>query len=127
MSNKYLYMVLGAIVTVVWYYVGNLAYFSYGTPGLSEAWWLGTVLAVGLGAGSTGGTCAVTVLVESIKGYVSTLILLAIVAFVGHGVYVLVTMQTIADPAMWAKVVLTFVVSGFLTNLMFSYLKKANA
>jgi uncharacterized membrane protein YkvI len=120
-------MVVGAIVAVVWFYTGHSAYYSSGTPDISDTWWYAMVLAVGLGAGSTGGDDVVSIFVESIKGYVSTLILLAIFALVGHSVYVLAVEHTAPDIAELAKVVITVVVSGFLTNMTLSYLRKANA
>jgi len=125
MSNKYLYMVVGAIVAVVWFYTGHSAYYSGGSADMSDIWWVGMILVIGLGAGSTGGSDVGSIFVESIKGYVPTLILLVIVGIVGHSLYVLVTAHTAPGAADLAKTVIAFVVSGFLTNMMLSYLRKA--
>ncbi|MCF8474347.1 MAG: hypothetical protein K9G26_06575 [Emcibacter sp.] len=126
MSNKYLYMVVGAIVIAIWFYTGQTAYYGSAT-GMSDDWWYGAMLAIGLGAGSTGGVCAGTIFVESIKGYISTLIILAIVPLVGYCFYSLAFMQTMPVPEELGKVVISIVVSGFLTNMALSYLRKANA
>lgn len=127
MSNKYLYMVVGAIIGAVWFYTGQSAYYSTGATGMSDDWWYAMVLAVGLGAGSTGGNDVVSIFVESIKGYISTLIILAIFSLVGYCLYTLVVMRATPDIAEVVKVVVSFVVSGLLTNMILSYLRKANA
>lgn len=127
MNNKYLYMVVGAIVVVVWFYTGRSAYYSGGSTSISDSWWLAMVLAVGLGAGSTGGDNVVSIFVEAIKGYVPTLILLAIVAVVGHTLYILVVMRATPEIVDVVRAVVTFMVCGFLTNMMLSYLRKSIA
>ena len=126
MNNKYLYMVVGAIVIAVWFYTGRTAYYK-DAAGMSDAWWYAAILATGLGAGSTGGDSVTTIFVEAIKGYISTLILLAIASLVGYCVYSLAVSQAVPDLAMLAKVIVSFMVSGFLTNMALSYLRKANA
>ena len=127
MNNKYVYMVVGSIVAVVWFYTGNSAYYASGATGMSDSWWYAMILAVGLGAGSTGGDNIMSILVESIKGYVSTLIMLAILAVVGYCLYSLAVMRVMPDPMEGLRVVVTFLVSGLLTNMTLSYLRKANA
>lgn len=127
MSNKYLYMVVGAIVAVVWFYTGHSAYYSGGSADMSDGWWFGMLLAIGLGAGSTGGADLGSIFVESIKGYIPTLILLVIMTIVGHSLYVLVTTHAVPGAANLAMVTITIVVSAFLTNMMLSYLRKALA
>ncbi len=127
MSNKYLYMVVGAIVAAVWFYTGHATYYSDGGTGMTDDWWYAMIVAVGLGAGSTGGEDVVSIFIESIKGYISTLILFAIISLVGFGFYSLVFEGAMPPVAMVAKVVISFVVSGLLTNMTLSYLRKANA
>lgn len=127
MSNKYLYMIVGAIVTVVWFYTGHSSYYSGGTGNLGDDWWFGMLLAIGLGAGSTGGVCIMTIFIESIKGYVPTLILLVISSLVGYTLFVLLTTQAVPDVMNVAKVVVSVTISAFLTNMMLSYYRKALA
>ncbi|PCI47358.1 MAG: hypothetical protein COB49_07300 [Alphaproteobacteria bacterium] len=127
MSNKYLYMVVGAIIAVVWFYTGQTAYYAAGATGMSDDWWYAMILAVGLGAGSTGGNDVVSIFVESIKGYVPTIILLAIFSLVGYCLYVVAIERATPDIAMVVKTVISIVVSAFLTNMTLSYLRKANA
>ncbi len=127
MNNKYLYMVVGAIIAAGWFYTGQSAYYSAGATGMSDIWWYAMIVAVGLGAGSTGGDDVVSIFVESIKGYIPTMILLAIFPLVGHTVYTLVTTQAVPDVMGLLQVIVTFVVSGLLTNMTLSYLRKANA
>ena len=119
-------MVMGAIMAVGWFFLGHMAYFANAEGGISNLWWFGTIVAIGLGAGSTAGDDVVSIFVEGIKGYVQTMILLAIFALVGGLVHVLVVKMSTPDPAQIALGVLTFVVSGLLTNMMLSYLRKAN-
>jgi len=126
MSNKYLYIVLGAIVAVVWFYTGHSAYYSGGGTNMADSWWFGMLLAIGLGAGSTGGSNIMSIFVESITGYIPTLILLAIMTLVGHSVYILIIHHRLPAVADLAQVIIAIMVSGFLTNMMFSYLRKAN-
>ena len=126
MNNKYLYMVVGAIIAAVWFYTGQSAYYADAT-GMSDVWWYAMVVAVGLGAGSTGGDDVVSIFVDSIKGYISTLVLLAVFSLVGHSVYALATTQAAPDLTGLLQVVVSFVVSGLLTNMTLSYLRKANA
>lgn len=125
MSNKYLYILVGAIVAAVWFYTGNSAYYK-GETGMSDDWWYAMILAVGLGAGSTGGNDLVSIFVEGIKGYIQTLLLLGLVGFFGYSFYSLVFGQTMPDYMELGKVIVSIMVSGFLTNMSLSYLKKAN-
>ena len=67
MSNKYLYILVGAIVAAVWFYTGNSAYYK-GETGMSDDWWYAMILAVGLGAGSTGGNDLVSILSKALRG-----------------------------------------------------------
>ena len=127
MNNKYLYMAVGAIVISIWFYTGQSTYYSGAGTGMSDNWWYGALLAIGLGAGSTGGVCAGTILVEAVKGYISTLILLGLVALFGYSFYSFAFMQTTPDLADLGKVIASILASGFLTNLSLSYLRKANA
>ncbi len=127
MNNKYLYMVVGAIVAVVWFYTGHSAYYAGEANALSDSWWYAMVLAVGLGAGSTGGDDVVSIFVEGIKGYVSTMIMLAIFILVAHLIYVVGIKGATPEIADVAKAIISVVVSAFLTNMTLSYLKKANA
>lgn len=126
MNNKYLYMVVGAIVAAVWFYTGHSAYYS-GEAGLSDDWWYAMILAVGLGAGSTGGDDVVSIFVAGVKDYIPTLILLGLVAVFGVTFYSLAFEQAMPDLNEMGKVIVSFLVSGLLTNLTLSYLKKANA
>ncbi len=127
MNNKYLYMVVGGIITTIWFYTGLSAYYSGEAKGLSDVWWFGSLLAVGLGAGSTGGDDCVSIFVEGIKGYIPTMILLAIAALVGSSLFAVVTTQAAPDVAGTAHSIITVVVSAFLTNMTLSYFRKANA
>ena len=130
MSNKYMFMVMGAIMAVVWFFVGTMAFFAPtegGLGGMSTIWWFAMIVAVGLGAGSTGGDDMISIMVEGIKGYVPTMIMLAIFGLVGGLVYVLAVERGTPVPMDMARDVLTFVVGGLLVNMMMSYMKKANA
>lgn len=126
MNNKYLYILVGAIVAAVWFYTGHSAYYK-GETGISDNWWYAMILAVGLGAGSTGGDDVVSIFVAGIKDYIPTLILLGLVGFFGFIFYSLAFGQAMPDYVALGKIIVSIMVSGFLTNMSLSYLKKANA
>jgi len=124
MNNKYLYMVMGGIFVVFWLKLGHMAYFAHGQVGMSLTWDWAMVIAIGLGAGSTGGDDVVSILVEGVKGYVTPMILMAILGFIlGFNHTVVVRGAVDVDYTVW--VTLTMVVSGLFTNLTMSYLRKA--
>ncbi len=124
MNNKYLYMVMGGIFVVFWLHLGHMAYFAHGKVGMSLTWDWAMVLAIGLGAGSTGGDDVVSILVEGVKGYITPMILLAIVGLImAFNHTVIVRGAVDVDYTIW--VTSTMVVSGLFTNIVLSYLRKA--
>lgn len=125
MNNKYLYVVLAAVMASVGYYLAGMPYFAAETGGASDAWWYAGILAVGMGAGSTGGEDAVSILVEGIKGYIGTMINMAILGAVANVVITLAIMQAAFDPMRMVMIAATFVVSALMMNLTLSYLRKA--
>lgn len=129
MDNKYVLIVMGAIMGTLWWFVGDMSYFAAaegeGLGGLHYDWWYGAMIAIGLGAGSTGGTDAVSILVEGITGYISTIILLVIFTVVIMVIYMLALQQMAFDAMVIVQTVALIVTSAILTNLTLSYLKKA--
>lgn len=126
MNNKYLYLVVAAILTAVSYYVGMMPYFADAAGGLSDGYWFGLILAVGLGAGSTGGDDVVSILVASITEYIPTIINLAIFAVVYNLVWGMGLQGAAFDVNGIIHSILTLVVSALFANAMFSYLRKAS-
>lgn len=124
MNNKYLYVVMAAVMASIAYYVGMMPYFAV-EGGFSDGWWYAGILAVGLGAGSTGGEDAVSILVEGIKGYIGTMINMAILGAVTNVVITLAVRMAPFDPMAMVNTMATFVVSALMMNLALSYLKKA--
>jgi len=124
MDNKYVLMIMGSISLVIWFFVG-VTYFAGDMGGMHPDYWLVAILATALGAGSTGGTCAMSIAVEGVKGYINTLIMLVIVALVGHNVIALGLRGEAFDMMGTLLIVEIFVVSSLFWNLTVSYLKKA--
>jgi uncharacterized membrane-anchored protein YitT (DUF2179 family) len=125
MDNKYVLMVMGAIMGTLWWYVGEMDYFAAAEGGLHEDWWYGAIIAIGLGAGSTGGTDAVSILVEGITGYISTIILLVVFTVVSMVLWTLVLQKGTFDPMAIVHITAIMVASAVFTNLTLSYLRKA--
>lgn len=127
MSNKYVYMIVAAVIFVAGTYVGLMDFFKlqYSLAGLSEDWWLGMILAAALGAGSTGGNDVVSILVEGIKGYISTMVSLFIFGFVGGAIFLYVMGGGAIDPMYYLKVGLTLAASSLTMNLTLSYIRKS--
>jgi len=124
MNNKYVYMIVAAIVAIVANYV-------HGIEQLADknAWLYGMILAIALGAGSTGGSDVVSILVEGITGYINTMIL-----FVVFGVvYKLLKVLAFGGEALGGDAVMGAVfmginlaVAALFTNITVSYLRKAS-
>lgn len=126
MSNKYLYILLGTLMAILWYHVGAMEALNMGQEsGFSTDWWFATILAVALGAGSTGGNDAVSILVEGVKGYISTLIVLGLLATLGTLIYNFGILGQAFDLTWLGITIATFLLAGLITNLTVSYLKKA--
>lgn len=124
MDNKYVLMVVAGIFGVVWYMVGTMPYF--GTEGeISDTWTWATIIAIGLGAGNTGGTDVVSILKEGLTGFINKLIAMAVYIAVGYIAYMAATGAF--DPMMILHAVATYVAAGLLTNIFMSYLKKSSA
>lgn len=126
MDNKYLYMVLAGVAGMAWYYVGMMPYYNMENE-LSEIWWFATIIAIGMGAGSTGGDDAVSALVDAIKGFVPQLITLAVFAVVSAVIYQLAMTADGINPMGIVHNIATYVAAGVLTSIMMSYLKKSYA
>ena len=99
---------------------------------LDDDYWMGALIAIALGAGSTGGDDLLSILVEGIKGYVPTMILLAVGSVVGTVSYLVITgaMAGAIGAMDINRIIMNvgqLVVSATMANLMFSYMKKANA
>ncbi|MGY8986526.1 MAG: hypothetical protein ACKVIX_07850 [Sphingomonadales bacterium] len=125
MDNKYVLMVAAAIVAALWFYVGEMAFFA-GPDGMHEDWWFISIIAVGMGAGSTGGKDVISILTEGITGYVSSLIKLVVLAVVGSQFYGIVLNGGAFDVDNLIKVVSITVAASLLTNILVSYLRKAD-
>ena len=130
MNNKYVLMGGGFICLAIWFILGeNTALANMGN--LDDDYWMGALIAIALGAGSTGGDDLLSILVEGIKGYVPTMILLAVGSIVGTVSYLLITGAMAGAIGMDINRIIMnvgqLVVSATMANLMFSYMKKANA
>ncbi|MBT7606094.1 MAG: hypothetical protein HN583_10455 [Kordiimonadaceae bacterium] len=131
MKNKYVLMGGGFICLAIWFILGeNTALANMGN--LDDDYWMGALIAIALGAGSTGGDDLLSILVEGIKGYVPTMILLAVGSVVGTVSYLLITgaMAGAIGAMDINRIIMNvgqLVVSATMANLMFSYMKKANA
>jgi|GEM_PF-2330939 len=126
MNNKYVYMIVAAIVATIAYFVGTHDLFAAEGGGLSDRWWFAMILAVGLGAGGTGGSDVVSILVEGITGYINTMILFVIFGVIIH-LAISMGLNGAAFDAMGTVMAgVTYAVSGLFTNLVLSYLRKAN-
>ena len=131
MNNKYVLMGGGFICLAIWFILGeNTALANMGN--LDDDYWMGALIAIALGAGSTGGDDLLSILVEGIKGYVPTMILLAVGSVVGSVSYLVISGAMAGSiGAMYIKRIIMnvgqLVVSATMANLMFSYMKKANA
>ncbi len=130
MKNKYVLMGGGFICLAIWFILGeNTVLANMGN--LDDDYWMGALIAIALGAGSTGGDNLLSILVEGIKGYVPTMILLALGSIVGTVSYLLITGAMAGAIGMDINRIIMnvgqLVVSATMANLMFSYMKKANA
>ncbi|MBT5384021.1 MAG: hypothetical protein HOL12_03485 [Kordiimonadaceae bacterium] len=130
MKNKYVLMGGGFICLAIWFILGeNTVLANMGN--LDDDYWMGALIAIALGAGSTGGDDLLSILVEGIKGYVPTMILLAVGSIVGTVSYLLITGAMAGAIGMDINRIIMnvgqLVVSATMANLMFSYMKKANA
>ena len=130
MNNKYVLMGGGFVCLAIWFILGeNTALANMGN--LDDDYWMGALIAIALGAGSTGGDDLLSILVEGIKGYVPTMILLAVGSVVGTVSYLLITGAMAGAIGMDINRIIMnvgqLVVSATMANLMFSYMKKANA
>ena len=130
MKNKYVLMGGGFICLAIWFILGeNTVLANMGN--LDDDYWMGALIAIALGAGSTGGDDLLSILVEGIKGYVPTMILLAVGSVVGTVSYLLITGAMAGAIGMDINRIIMnvgqLVVSATMANLMFSYMKKANA
>ena len=131
MNNKYVLMGGGFVCLAIWFILGeNTALANMGN--LDDDYWMGALIAIALGAGSTGGDDLLSILVEGIKGYVPTMILLAVGSVVGTVSYLLITgaMAGAISAMDINRIIMNvgqLVVSATMANLMFSYMKKANA
>ena len=118
MNNKYVYMIVAAVVGVVAMYVQGIEQLSN-----AETWRYGLIFAIALGAGSTGGSDVVSILVEGITGYINTMILFVIF---GTVYTVLAGMVFTGDAIIGAVFAgITLAVSALFTNIVVSYLRKA--
>jgi hypothetical protein len=124
MDNKYVLLVMAAVMATVGYYLSHMPYFANAAGETSNAYWYGMIIAVGLGAGSTGGSDAVSILMEGITGYISTMINLAIFGAVVSLAVGMGLMGEAFDITAIVRIAATFVVAGLMTNLILSYLKK---
>jgi len=125
MDNKYLYVVMAAVMGTIMYYLSHMPYFADADGNTSNAVWYAWILAVGLGAGNTGGVCAMTIIVEGLKGYVGTMINLAILGVVLSLGVSMVLEGGAFDAMRVVQTAVSFVMAGTMINLMLSYLKKA--
>jgi len=128
MDNKYVLIVMGAIMGTLWWFVGELPYFASGEGlmgGVSYDWWYGALIAVGLGAGSTGGTDVVSILVEGITGYIETMVKLVIFNVVLMLIWTLGLQKEAFDVMIVVHSTVLVVVSALFTNLTLSYIKKS--
>ena len=125
MNNKYVYMLVAGIFGAVWYMVATMGYYGM-DGGISDNWTWATIIAIGLGAGNTGGDDAVSILKEGVMGSVNMLIAMAVYIAIGHLVYYLVSGTSI-DVNTIIHGVATYVAAGLLTNVFMSYLKKSIA
>ena len=131
MNNKYVLMSGGFICLAIWFILGeNTALSNMGN--LDDDYWMGALIAIALGAGSTGGNDLLSILVEGIKGYVPTMILLAVGSIVGTLTWGLITGAmdgAIAAPDV-NRIIMNLgqvVVSAAMANVMFSYMRKATS
>ncbi len=125
MDNKYLYMFMASLALIAWFMVGHQPYFVGMEGELATRWMLATVLAVGLGAGDTGGVCAMTTLKEAVVGFIPQMIVLAFIGFVGTSVYDLAFGESAYDVMHAVQNAAGYVVAGLITSIMMSYMKKA--
>ena len=125
MDNKYVLVIMAAIMGVVGYYLAHMPYFAAEGGGVANVWWYALIVAVGLGAGNTGGNDAVSILMEGITGYVGTMINLAIFGVVVDLAIGMGLMGGAFDLMGMVNTAATFVVAGLTINLTLSYLKKA--
>ena len=130
MKNKYVLTGGGFICLAIWFILGeNTVLANMGN--LDDDYWMGALIAIALGAGSTGGDDLLSILVEGIKGYVPTMILLAVGSIVGTVSYLLITGAMAGAIGMDINRIIMnvrqLVVSATMANLMFSYMEKANA
>lgn len=126
MDNKYLYMVLGGVFLYLWYWVGMQPHYAEG-GGLSDGWWMTTILMLAMGAGNSDGTCAVTTPVNAVKGMIPTMITLIVVYLVTNLMYQLINVGEGYNYMHSIGAVSTVVAAGVLTTITMSYIKKASA
>ncbi len=119
-------MVLAGVGAFLWFHIGHADY--YASEGdLRNTWWFATIMAVALGAGNSGGNDAVSVLMESIKGFVPALITLAVVGLVDGLLFQYIVSEAGLDPMGLVRFVAIFVAAGLLTSITMSFAKKSTA
>jgi hypothetical protein len=124
MDNKYLYMITAAVMSVLSWFILGLGFFDLGEPG-EVIWIYAVVIAVAVGAGSTGGNDFLSIIEQGIKDYIPTMIMLAIFGFVVSIAYGLIMEGGPVNAIFAVKVAATYAVVGVFTNLTVSFLKKA--
>jgi hypothetical protein len=125
MDNKYVFVVMAAVMATIMYYLSHMPYFADADGNTSNVVWYAWILAVGLGAGNTGGTDVVSILVEGLKGYVGTMINLAIFGVITSIAVGMGLGGEAFDAMGTVQTAVSFVMAGTMLNLVLSYLKKA--
>ena len=125
MDNKYLYMFIAGLAVLAWFMLGYHPYFAEAEGELATRWMLATVLAVGLGAGDTGGVCAITTLKEAIIGFIPQLIVITVAGFVANAVYGLAFGAEAFDIMYAINNAAGYLAAGLMTSIVMSYMKKA--